>query len=129
MEPRIEAELQLLRKAYADVVYKGDWLLIPDYPLPPGWSQAAVDVATYVLPGYPGTHPYGIYASAGLLYEGQPPSNYKSPAEPPPPFEGTWGIFSWLPENNLWRPNADPAKGHNLLSWVNGFKRRFKEGR
>jgi hypothetical protein len=129
MEARIEAEFELLRSAYPAALYKDDWILLPDYPLPPGWSQAAVDVATYLRPGYPGTHPYGIYVCEGLLFEGQPPNNYTCPANPKPPFEGMWGILSWEPEKKQWQPASDPAKGHNLLTWVSGFQRRFKEGR
>jgi hypothetical protein len=128
MEPRIEQELNLLRAAYPAAEFLDGWIKVPDYPLPPGWSAAATDVAFYVRDGYPGTHLYGIYVPAGLTYQRQPPNNYTCPASPPPPFPGTWGVFSWEPDEN-WCPTADPANGHNFLTWVAGFKKRFQEGR
>lgn len=129
MEPRIEAELELLRKAYPNAVYKDGWVMIADYPLPPGWSVAVTDVAFFIRPGYPGTHPYGIFVSEGLTHSGQPPNNYTCPSDPQPPFAGRWGMFSWQPDDGVWSPAAEPAKGHNLLTWVAGFKKRFLEGR
>ena len=64
---------------------------------------------------------------AGILFKGEKPDNYTEPAGSQPPFDGTWGIFSW--EAADWRGTADPRTGHNLLNWVLGITKRFEEGK
>lgn len=131
-EERIEEELALLRSTYPDLVYvaDGQWVLIPNYPLITGWSQGCTDV-TFQIPatGYPGTPPYGIYASGALRFNGQVPANFKGNAPTKPPFDGAWGLFSWTVEANQWRANVRVTAGANLYNWVQGFAERFREGR
>jgi len=131
MGERIQQELRLLRTRYPDFEYvaQGQWIRIRDYPLPEGWSSKATDVAFQVPVGFPGTPPYGIYTPAGVTFNGQRPDNYSEPAGTPPPFGGTWGIFSWAPGDGAWRATADPTTGSNLLNWVVGFATRFREGK
>lgn len=131
MQERIEQELALLRGRYADLEYRleGQWVRIPNYPLPTGWSRSPTAVAFQIPVSHPGTPPYGIYAPVGLTFNGGRPDNYTEPAPTQPPFGGTWGIFSWAPADGEWRPTADPATGSNLLNWVIGFATRFREGR
>ena len=131
MEERIEKELALFRQRYADLEYKeeGRWVRIPSYPLPEGWNQSSTEVVFQIPIGFPGTPPYGIYAPAGLLFKGDRPNNYTEPAPTGPPFPGTWGIFSWTPDDGQWRPTADVVSGSNLLNWVMGFADRFREGK
>jgi hypothetical protein len=131
MESRIEQELRLLRTRYPDLEYiaQGQWVRIPQYPLPAGWSESAADMALQIPISYPGTPPYGIYAPVGLTFNGQRPDNYVEPAGTQPPFAGTWGIFSWTPDDGQWRATADPVSGSNLLHWAIGFAERFREGR
>ncbi len=129
MEERIAKELALLRKRYPDLEYRqdGQWVRIPSYPLTEGWNRPETPVAFQMKVGYPGTPPYGIYVPTGLSYRGQRPNNYTEPASPPPPFEGSWGIFSWS-DAGQWRPTADLVTGSNLLNWVRTFADRFREG-
>ncbi len=129
MEERIEKELALLRQRYPDLEYKNGWVRIPSYPLPEGWNRTATDVAFQILVGYPGTPPYGIYTPVGLQFKEEKPDRYTEPAQTQPPFPGSWGIFSWQPENGQWKPTADPTTGSNLLNWVIGFGNRFREGK
>lgn len=126
MKERIDLELALLRGVYPDVAYNDRWVLVPKYPLPPGWSSGVSDTAFFIRDGFPGVSPYGIYVPAGLRFNGATPNNYAEPAGTQPPFGGTWGIFSW--EAVEWHPTADPKNGHNLLNWVQGFAQRFREG-
>ena len=128
MQERIEQELRLLRTRFSDLEYvaQGQWVRIPDYPLPEGWNRTTTDVAFPIPVGFPGTPPYGIYAPVGLTFNGQRPDNYTEPAGTP--FSGTWGVFSWAPGDG-WRATADPATGSNLLNWVVGFAVRFREGK
>ena len=128
MQERIQAELKILRKCYPDMEYvpDGEWVRIPGYPLPLGWNHEQTDVAFQIPPGYPGAHPYGIYVPAGLRYQDAQPQNYKEPTENKVPFQGTWGIFSWQPDN--WSPSANITAGSNLWTWVRSFSIRFEEG-
>lgn len=102
-------------------------MFVPQYPLPDGWGTAAVDVAFHIRDGYPGAGLYGIYVRAGLRFNGEMPSSFTDPAPTQPPFEGTWAIFSW--EADPWSAKANPEGGHNFLTWVDGFVKRFREGK
>lgn len=129
MEERIDQELSLLRQRYPGLEYRPDgrWVRIPAYPLPAVWSRSSTDVAFQVPVGYPGTPPYGICTPAGLLFDGHPPDNC-TPADPMPPFGGSWTRFSWQPED-AWQPAAEITAGSNLLNWVVGFAERFRQGK
>lgn len=129
MQERIKEELALIRWRYPDAEYQeeGQWVRIPSYLLPDGWSRSSTEVALQIPSGYPGTPPYGIYVPEGLLFKGAAPKTYTEPAGNRPPFPGVWGVFSWAPENG-WRATADLRKGSNLLNWVTGFADRFREG-
>jgi hypothetical protein len=130
MQDRIEQEIALLRRYYQGLDYRpdGQWALVPSYPLPPGWNKEATPVSFQIQLSYPGTPPYGIYVPAGLTYNGARANSYTEPANNRPPFEGSWGVFSWQPADGEWRPMANITSGTNLLTWVRGFADRFKEG-
>lgn len=129
MQSRIDQELVLLRKYYSSLEYQQNdqWIRIASYPLPPDWNKEITDVAFQIPIGYPGAPPYGIYVPVGLLHKGSMPNNYKEPAENRPPFDGTWGFFSWT-HTDPWKPTGDLITGANLLNWVRGFSDRFREG-
>ena len=130
MTDRIKQELALLRKHYPNLEYReeGRWVRIPSYPLPAGWNGARTDVAFQIKVEHPAAPPYGIYVPAGLRYNNSVPSNYTENVSPAPPFGGSWGIFSWYPEDGQWRPTADLMTGSNLLNWARSFANRFREG-
>jgi len=130
MAPRLAKELNLLLKAYAGAKHvNGSWVLIPDYPLPPGWKRQCTDVAFQIPAGYPATPPYGIYVPAGLRFGTAMPSSFTEPAANQPPFPGTWAIFSWAPGDGEWQVSSAEVIGRaSLLSFVRGFQIRFAEG-
>lgn len=130
MRERIQQELELLRKRYPDLEYQEEshWVRIPAYALPAGWNRPSTHVAFQIPTAYPGTPPYGIYVPAGLTFNAARPNNYTEPASTQPPFEGSWGIFSWAPADGQWRPTADRVTGSNLSNWASGFADRFREG-
>ncbi|MBW7932344.1 MAG: hypothetical protein H3C62_01775 [Gemmatimonadaceae bacterium] len=131
MQDRIDAEVAMLRARFPNLEYQreGQWMLIPRYGVPTGWSASETDAAFQIPVGYPGTPPYGIYVPVGLTFDGQRANNYSEPAPVQPPFGGCWGIFSWAPADGAWRPTANPTAGSNLLNWALGFAERLREGR
>jgi hypothetical protein len=130
VQARIKDELDLLKSRYAKLEYRPEaqWVLIPEYALPPGWNFTTANLAFQIPPQYPGAPPYGIYVPAGIQFSGQRPGSYTEPAPTQPPFEGSWGIFSWTTEDGVWHADAELTKGSNLLNWVVGFRQRFVEG-
>ncbi len=130
MDDRVEQELALLRERYPDLEYRteGRWVRIPSYPLPSEWSHSSTDVAFQIPVGYPATPPYGICAPMNLTFRDGPPDNFVV-TNTPPPFPGTWGVFSWTTLDGQWHAATEPLKGSNLLNWVVGFAERFREGK
>ena len=130
MQERIEAELELIREQYPDVEYReeGRWALVPSYPLPEGWNRKVTEVAFQISEGHPGAAPYGFYVPDGVLFDGNVPGSYTEPAGNAPPFQGSWGFFSWGEDEATWKPAADVRSGANLLDWVKSFGHRFAEG-
>lgn len=128
MNPRIEAELALLRQHYAKVDYLAanamHWFRVQPLKTPENWSPAETPVVFAVTEGHPGAQPYGFFVPSGLNLNGKPPSENQAPH--PPPFEGSWRFLSWQPEG--WRPAADVGSGSNLWGWVRSFMHRLREG-
>ena len=130
MDQRLLEELALIREWFPTVEFReaGRWFLVSAYPLPSGWSRESTDVAFQANELHPAAPPYGFYVPTGLLYHGEVPENYTEPAKHSPPYEGSWGVFSWASETE-WLPRAPADKGSNLLDWVRSFRARFEEGR
>jgi hypothetical protein len=132
LDHRIEKELEILRSFYPKVtcVENGQWVLIEDYPIPPGllWNREKTSVCFQIPVAYPGAPPYGFYVPSGILYEGRRPGNYQEPSNNKPPVPpDIWGLFSWTQESE-WKASDDPHRGSNLLDFVTTFKDRFLEG-
>ena len=125
---RIEEELALLRTYFPHVDYneQGQWIRIRDYVLPPGWNRSVTDIVLQIPPAYPSGHPYGFYTPSGIRFRDAEPGSYKDTADNKPPFDGTWGFFSWTPEDP-WRPTTDLVSGSNLLNVVRTFADRLNQ--
>jgi hypothetical protein len=127
--PRIQRELELLRRYYPDLEYveNGQWVLLRRYPLPTPWKPNDIPTCFQIPAAYPGTAPYGFYVPADLKHDGNPPDNSTIPNNPPP-FGGQWRMLSWAPQDD-WRPTNDIETGSNLWGWCRGFTERFRSGR
>ncbi len=127
MTSRAEAEVTLLRERWPDLRHEaeGQWVLLPDYPLPGGWSQTTVSVAFQIPLGPAGCPPYAFYVDAPLTFHEATPNNFVA-AGATVPFPGQWGQFSWSPDGWPWA--KDPAQGANMCDFARSFTDRFAEG-
>lgn len=125
---RLEQELQLLRTAYPLLEHRhvdgADWVRLPAYPLPDGWTAEEVEVA-FQIPAQPGQAPYAFCVRPPLLLAtGSAPRNYTATATTP------WGAdfaqFSWAPLD-AWVPKADVREGANMLNFVRSFTDRLMD--
>lgn len=128
IEARLDQELILLQGRFGAVVRQGEWFLVPEYAIHgPGWSYERMPVSFRAQVGYPGANPYGFYVPADLKCSGATPQSFQAAPADRPPFEGTWGMFSWAPQD-AWRPGATPQSGANLFNFALSFAERFRSG-
>lgn len=124
---RVEEELALLRRDFpaAGLSEVGDWVEIPEYPLPPGlYNREATRVRMPLSPAYPDVAPDNFYVVAGLrLRSGAALDNYGEISR----FGELWGQFSWHPKR--WTAAARPEQGDNMSTFFNTIRKRFEEGR
>ena len=127
MTARVDAELTLLRQRWPSLEYEpsGQWVLLPEYPLPDGWSRAATGIAFQIPSGPPSQPPYAFHVDGPLTFLGQQPAQYTHPAAAGP-FPGDWATFSWAPETWLWAET--PVDGANMRSFARSFADRFAQG-
>jgi hypothetical protein len=123
MEARIQEELRLLRRSHPKIEHgpKGEWVKIPDFPLPAGRFNQTHTTLLFKLPSsYPQTGPDNFFVDVGLrLKDGSNPPAFNANAKSstgPAPIPGAWGWFSWHPQS--WRPAATPEGGDNLSGFV-----------
>jgi hypothetical protein len=123
----LEEQFSALKAEYPAAVMQtspagGAVITLPEFPLPPGWSQPRTTV-TFVAPvGYPLARPDCFWASPDLrLQNGSMPQNTNHQ-----PVPGTnnapqlW--FSW--HVGQWNPNRD-----SLLTYLRVMERRLQEVR
>jgi len=124
---RIEQEIKLLQRRFPRLECQGNWIKLPDYPLPPGWNRDKTDVVFTIPETYPGGPPYGFFVPVGLRNLEKMPGNFTEPASQKVPFGGNWAMFSWAPDDGQWIPKDPITAGRNLLNWVEGIANRFRE--
>ena len=111
------------------------WVIIYDFPLPPGYNYRTTDVMILLPPNYPQTPPDWFYVDHNLrLANGERPPhvfyddtsydpNRGIYGEAPPPMVGWTACCLHIRE---WRPKANPAEGHSLLSVCELIGKAFK---
>ena len=127
-DEQIEQEVALLRQRFPDLERQGDWILLHNYPMPPGWNREKTDVAFFIPPAYPGAPPYAFFVPTGLRFQETTPKEYKEQVNQKVPFEGVWAMFSWAPGDGQWLAKEQITAGSNLVNWSEGFASRFREG-
>ena len=126
MSERVADEIELVRTRHPKLQHGTgrDWVLIPDYQLPPGRYNRSATTLLFLIPaGYPITAIDNFFVETGLRFgngqTGIPAYNEGStPGSGAPPIPGNWGWFSWHP--NTWRPAATIEGGDNLLTYLRG---------
>ena len=124
MRERRQKEIQLVKAAHPklEVGPNLDWFILTRLVLTPGWSLDATDTLILIPPGYPTTPPDNFYTSPDLrLKNGAMPGN----ATPASQLGRQWLQFSYHVED--WQPHADSRQGHNLLTFLEGIRRRLSE--
>jgi hypothetical protein len=101
-----------------------DWFIIKRWPLDSGWTKQETQILVLLPGGYPTTPPDNFYADPDLrLANGSAPGN----TSPVSLHGAQWLHFSFHVESDDWQPHADPEKGHNLLTFLEGVARRLTE--
>ncbi|MFN7017546.1 MAG: E2/UBC family protein [Fimbriimonadales bacterium] len=104
----------------------GSWVVIKDFPLPPGYNYERTDVLILLPPNYPQTPPDWFYVDDNLrLADGRKPSHVfynetrfdpnraSQMIDAPPQMKGWTACCLHI---RSWRPAANPLEGHSLLS-------------
>jgi len=126
MQDRRKAELKLVETSHGVIQVSEDmsWFIIPRYPLPSGWSKSETALLVMIPPGYPVTPPDNFFVDAELrLSNGSMPGS----ASVVEHLGRQWLQFSYHVEAGDWKPHADADKGYNLLTFLQGIKKRLQE--
>jgi hypothetical protein len=129
MANRINEEVALMRARYPDLEHfgSGNWVRIPGFRLPGGWSRAEISlVFQFPTSNFPQAAFYGFYVPSGLRFGTAIPKNFTDPSPAHPPLAGAWAFFSGHPDP--WNPSPQIEKGSNGLSWLHSIYARFLQG-
>ena len=123
---RVEAERGLLAHHFAEFELgpTAEWVIIHRWPLPAGWSVPQTDLLIIIPPGYPATSPDSFYVGNEVALEGgREPTNSSGRQQV---LQRLWRFFSWHIDDR-WQPNADCARGDNLLTYILACGARMTE--
>lgn len=127
MSQRLQAEIEFLRDEYPDIQHGQDfgWVLLPSFPLPPGWSRDRARLLIIIPAGYPQVPPDNFYVETGLrTANGDSPANYTDCVQQ---IGESWGQFSYHADAATWTPRADPRQPDNLTRYVTMTRKRLSE--
>jgi hypothetical protein len=126
MQDRRKVELKLVEVSYGDIQVPEDmaWFIIPRWSLVAGWNMAETALLVLIPPSYPVTPPDNFFVNAELKLSGGGAPGNASVVEQ---LGGRWLQFSYHVEPGDWKPHAEPEKGHNLLAFLQGAKKRLQE--
>ena len=124
MRERRQKEVTLVKVAHTELEVGPnlDWFILTKLVLPPGWSLDATDTLILIPPGYPTTPPDNFYTLPDLrLKNGTMPGSATTASQ----LGRSWLQFSYHVKD--WNPHADYRQGHNLLTFLEGVRRRLSE--
>jgi hypothetical protein len=123
VKERRKSELELVVSQHGDMVSDPqlDWFIINSWSLT-GWNLDSTPLLVLIPPGYPTTPPDNFYTDPTLrLKNGAPPGNSSEQVH----LNRRWLQFSYHVEE--WVPHAEFRKGHNLLTFLEGVRKRLIE--
>jgi len=127
MVERRTREFELVEAAYGELEVSPslDWLIVKRWPLEAGWNKRETAVLVLIPTGYPVTPPDNLFTDADLcLADGRAPGNAEGTID----HNGRrWRQFSYHVDAGDWQPHADPLKGHNILTFLEGARQRLTE--
>jgi hypothetical protein len=126
MRDRWRKELSLVEAAYGLLEIGPDltWFIVPRWPLPSGWSKEHTRLLVLMPPGFPVTPPDNFYVDPELrIAGGGLPGSVSAESQA----GRQWLRFSYHVEGADWSPHAEPEKGHNLLTFLQGVAKRLSE--
>ena len=126
MRERWMNELNLVKLVHGDIELAPNmsWFKILRWKLPQGWNKTETALIIDIPVGYPVTAPDNFYVDLDLrLSNGTQPGNTSVESQ-----GGQQRLrFSYHIEGGDWRPHSDNAKGHNLLTFIQGISTRLGE--
>ena len=126
MHERWLEELKLVDASYGTIEVGPElaWFIIPRWKLIPGWNKDQTALLLLRPPGCPVTPPDNFYVDPDLRLAGETkPANADLESQA----GRSWLRFSYHVEQSDWSPHAEIDKGHNLLTFLQGVKRRLEE--
>ncbi len=127
MIERRNLEFKLVADLYGELEIAPDlsWFVVKNWRLPAGWNKHETALLVQIPPGYPVTPPDNFYTDHDLfLSNGGQPGNSSAGQS----LVGRqWRMFSYHVESGDWQPHAEPSKGHNLLTFLQGVTKRLLE--
>src|SRR5579859_5412412 len=117
MLERRKQELGLVEKKFGKITI-GDnleWVIVEEYPVPPGWTKTSTGLMVLIPSGYPMTPPDNFYADNDLKLVGD--AQLTNADYNVPQIGRSWLRFSYHIEAG-WNPHADLLQGHNLLTFL-----------
>ena len=124
MRERRQQELSIIAPEFGELEISAalDWFIVNRLALTSGWSMEVTPVLILIPSGYPTTPPDNFYTDPNLrLKNGQQPGSTSGAVQ----LGKQWLQFSYHVED--WQPHGDFHRGHNLLSFLYGVRRRLSE--
>ena len=125
---RLQQEVKLVEAQYGELELGPnlEWFVIKRWKLVSGWNKAETKVLVMIPAGYAVTPPDNFYTDNDLRLAGRSqPGNTSADQNL---IGRQWLQFSFhFVEPGDWQPHADPLKGHNLLTFLQGVAKRLSE--
>lgn len=127
LDARLDQEEALLVEAFptARLDREAHLVMLPEHPLPAGWSHQLTDIAFIYPSNYPAGCPDNVLARPDLrLATGQAPESNQGVHS----YVGReWLQLSWHIDATNWRPAGSVEQGSNLVTYLVGAISRFDE--
>jgi hypothetical protein len=117
---RVYQEALLLARQFGVVDYDeedGQWVRIPEFPLPEGWGRPVTELLLVLPSGYPHMPPNGFFIDRHLRTQSGHRIDhcFEERGEYNPYAAKGWAWFCIHLDRQAWRPTGDILHGDNLV--------------